>query len=199
MIRTWAGSAVTILIVVGVVAVLFANFQPGDRVPGPPTASEPPEPAAANATPTASVREYPIGEPVAKNHVQVAAVWLNGVAMDGMPASADVIHLEADVRATEGNPNGFAKDEFVPYLKVAYALVDASTGSKVEEGAMLPMVASDGLHYGASVARPKPGRYKLTYRIDPPSSGGLGRHVGPGGVAPWWEPFDASFDWDVEP
>ena len=134
-----------------------------------------------------------------RNHVQVAAVWLAGVSMEGMSASSDVIHLEADVKSTEDNPNGFAKDEFVPYLKVKYALADASGGAAIDSGEMAPMIASDGLHYGASIAMPKPGRYRLTYHVEPPSAGGLGRHVGAGGVAPWWEPFDASFDWTVEP
>ena len=64
-------------------------------------------------------------------------------------------------------------------------------------GTMMPMVARDGLHYGASIAMPRAGHYTLTYRIDPPSAGGLGRHADPAtGVAPWWEPFEVSFDWD---
>ena len=61
----------------------------------------------------------------------------------------------------------------------------------------MPMVARDGLHYGASIAMPKAGAYRLTYHIEPPSAGGLGRHSDPvTGVAPWWEPFEVSFDWD---
>jgi periplasmic iron binding protein len=191
---------VTGLIVIGVVAILAFNFQPGrDPLVKPPAAD-----AKAEQTPVAraigaNLPENPIGDPVVKNHVQVAAVWLSGVTMAGMTSAPDVIHLEADIKSTEDNPNGFAKDEFVPYLKVAYSLVDASTGAQISSGEMSPMIASDGLHYGASVAMPKPGKYRLVYRIDPPSAGGLGRHVGAGGVAAWWEPFDASFDWTVEP
>ena len=61
----------------------------------------------------------------------------------------------------------------------------------------MPMVARDGLHYGATIEMPKAGRYKLTYAIEPPSDGGLGRHVDPAtGVDPWWKPFEVSFDWD---
>jgi uncharacterized protein involved in high-affinity Fe2+ transport len=64
---------------------------------------------------------------------------------------------------------------------------------------MTPMVARDGLHYGANIAMPRAGRYTLTYRIEPPWKGGLGRHSDPvTGVAPWWEPFEVSFDWDYE-
>jgi periplasmic iron binding protein len=189
--RSWAGPIVTALIVIGVAAILIVNFQP-DRSSKPK-----PEPPVPFVGP--NVKENPIGDPVVKNHVQVTAVWLSGVTMDGMVSAPDVIHLEADVKSTENNPNGFAKDEFIPYLKVNYVLTDASSGAAVYSGEMSPMIASDGLHYGASVAMPKPGQYKLTYHLDPPSAGGLGRHVGAGGVAPWWEPFDASFDWTVEP
>ena len=65
------------------------------------------------------------------------------------------------------------------------------------EGKLTPMVARDGLHYGATIEMPRAGSYKLTYAIDPPSAGGLGRHVDPAtGVDPWWKPFQVSFDWD---
>ena len=35
---------------------------------------------------------------------------------------------------------------------------------------MMPMVARDGLHYGASIEMPTAGHYKLTYAIEPPSA-----------------------------
>lgn len=200
MNRSWAGPIVTGLIVIGVVAILVANFQPGRETPVKPV---PPvvkvDQPSTGQTLGPNLPENPIGDPVVKNHVQVVAVWLAGVSMEGMSTSSDVIHLEADIKATENNPNGFAKDEFVPYLKVGYTITDTSSGDSIASGPMSPMIASDGLHYGASVAMPKPGRYRLTYRIEPPSSGGLGRHVGVGGVAPWWEPFEAAFEWTVEP
>ena len=64
-------------------------------------------------------------------------------------------------------------------------------------GTFMPMVARDGLHYGASIEMPKAGRYKLTYAIKPPSYGGLGRHADRAtGVDAWWKPFEVSFDWD---
>ena len=66
--------------------------------------------------PPAGFREYPIGEDVEKNQMRIAAVYLPPVEMDGMPGAGRrrLIHLEADIHATEGNRNGFAKDEFVP-------------------------------------------------------------------------------------
>jgi uncharacterized protein involved in high-affinity Fe2+ transport len=196
--KAWSGPLVAGVIVLGVAAILVLNFQP-DQPSKVVTA--PPEAKVDDATLSkdGNVREYPIGEPVSRNHLQIAAVWLNGVTMDGMSAGpSDLIHLEADVRSLGENPNGFAKDEFIPYLKVTYAIVPAAGGPAIDKGSLFPMIASDGLHYGANIAMPKPGSYKLTYDIEPPSAGGLGRHVGVGGVAPWWKPFQAEFDWDVE-
>ena len=113
-------------------------------------------------------------------------------------AGSDIIHLEADVKATEGNPQGFALGEFVPYLKIFYE-IKAANGEAIHKGELLPMIASDGLHYGASVAMPKAGDFTLSYVIQPPSAGGLGRHSDPiTGVASWWEPFTATFDWEYE-
>jgi len=201
--KTWTGPLVTGLIVVGVLTILILNFQP-DRATKEPSKADPaPGVSRSDQIPiSGGVRENPIGETVVKNHLQINSVWLAGVAMDGMSAASgdhpDVIHLEADIRSTEGNPNGFAKDEFVPYLKVTYEIRPVLGGPVIDLGELHPMIASDGLHYGASVAMPRPGHYRLIYRIEPPSTGGLGRHVGLGGVAPWWEPFAAEFDWSVE-
>jgi uncharacterized protein involved in high-affinity Fe2+ transport len=159
-----------------------------------------PSPSATSDRPPPGFREYPIGDEVLKNHMQIAAVWLPPIAMEGMPAAAaggDVIHLEADIHATEGNPNGFAKDEFIPYLKIHYEVTPATGGSPIHRGDLIPMIARDGLHYGASLTMPRAGSYRLTYSIEPPSAGGLGRHSDAAtGVAPWWEPFEVAFDWD---
>ena len=152
----------------------------------------------------AGFREYPIGDEFQKNEMLIKAVWLPPVQMEGMefPTSANLIHLEADIRAAEGNRNGFAKDEFIPYLVVDYTIVpvDEKAGGKTVApitGKLAPMVARDGLHYGATLEMPGAGQYKLTYAIEMPRVGGLGRHVDPvTGVAPWWQPFDVSFDWD---
>jgi periplasmic iron binding protein len=195
--RSWAGPLVTGLIVLGVAAILILNFQPS---PTPKPVEKPDTSAIAPSG--EDLKENPIGEPVIKNHIQVNAVWLAAVTMDGMGTApsgpSDIIHVEADVRSIADNPNGFAKDEFVPYLKVAYSIVPASGGPAIDKGDLYPMVASDGLHYGANIVAPKPGTYRLIYDIEPPSAGGLGRHVGKGGVAAWWKPFRAEFDWTVQ-
>ncbi len=199
MNRSWTGPFVAGMIALGAAAILYFNFQPDRPTDKGKTGEPAPAVVAEPVLPQAGPREYPIGEPVSRNHVQVAAVWLPGVTMDGMSAGpSDLIHLEADIRSLGENPNGFAKDEFIPYLKVKYAITPASGGPAIDSGEFSPMIASDGLHYGANIALPKPGTYKLTYAIDPPSAGGLGRHVGVGGVAAWWKPFTAEFEWNVE-
>lgn len=72
-------------------------------------------------------REYPIvpkdGHEV--NHMLIKAVWLPPVQMEGMllPQDPDVIHLEADISALEGNPNGFDLGMWIPYLRIEYELI----------------------------------------------------------------------------
>jgi uncharacterized protein involved in high-affinity Fe2+ transport len=207
-VRARLTGPIVVLVILGVVILfLVLNLNPkgwnargpkpdGDAVAPPPVAD-----AAGPARRPAGFREYPIGEEVERNHMRIAALWLPPIQMDGMPdPSSAMIHLEADIHATAGNPNGFAKDEFVPYLKVHYTITPldgGSSGGAPPPGTMMPMVASDGLHYGTSIELPKAGRYKLTYRIEPPSAGGLGRHSDAAtGVAPWWQPFEVTFDWD---
>ena len=202
----WAGPLIAILIVGGVAAILYFNVEPS-RTPGVVRDAGPPAQAVAVEPPrpvnTGSFREYPIGEEYRDEarHLNVAAVWLPAVEWDGQKAvvGTDVIHLEADVKAGAENPNGFAKGLFIPYLKIAYT-IEPSGGDPAMTGELLPMVAADGLHYGASVRMPKAGKYRLTYSVEPPSAGGLGRHSDPvTGVAAWWSPFRASYDWDYEP
>jgi periplasmic iron binding protein len=197
--KRWAGPLITSFILLGVVLILLMNLDLGHSRAPSVVEDAPKSPVSPVLGPKpAGFREYPIGEEVEKSGIRVSAVWLPPIAMDGLGhAGADVIHLEADVKATEGNPNGFALGEFVPYLKIAYEILPAAGGAAVQTGELLPMVASDGLHYGASVAMPKAGEFRLVYSIQPPSVGGLGRHSDPvTGVAPWWPPFQATFDWD---
>jgi uncharacterized protein involved in high-affinity Fe2+ transport len=205
------GRIVLVFILLGVGLILFLNWEPR-QTPGTPDqrvsssvskTSDNPMPSATVDKPVASGRpqEHPIGDEVIKNHIQFAAVWLESVGMDGRPIAEGkgLIHLEADVRSTADNPQGFAKDEFIPYLKMRFKLLRAGESKPIQVGELLPMIASDGLHYGANIDRPDPGDYQLTYEVEPPSVGGLGRHSDPlTGVAAWWQPFSVSFDWHLE-
>jgi uncharacterized protein involved in high-affinity Fe2+ transport len=150
-------------------------------------------------------REYPIGDEVEREaeHLKVAAVWLPPVTMDhdcGPAAGPHVVHLECDIHATRGNENGFAVGDWIPYLTIKYTIEPEGKdkGSKLE-GKLMPMVAKDGPHYGATIAMPGIGRYKLTYALEPPSSNGLGRHTDSiTGVADWWKPFETTYAWDYK-
>lgn len=146
---------------------------------------------------SAQAAEFAIGEPVERNGMEIAAVYLQPVMMapmlPGMHSRTDV-HLEADIRAQKDNANGFGPGQWVPYLGITYHL------HKVDDdwtsfGTFMPMVANDGSHYGANVKLDGPGKYSLTYRIAPPPYQGFYRHTDKEtGVAPWWSPFEVSWE-----
>src|SRR5262249_11549179 len=175
-----------LLILGGVAAVLALNLNlkgtssRGAISPEGPSGavSSPTGQASASAPGTrrpAGFREYPLGDEVERDQVRIAGVWLPPVQVEGMPGptSPAMIHIEADIHATEGNKNGSPKDEFIPYLRVHYAIVPQGEAVKSLEplrGELMPMVARDGWHYGASVPMPRAGRFKLTYTIEPPST-----------------------------
>jgi periplasmic iron binding protein len=201
--QRWIGPSVVAVILASVVAVLALNVNwkgwgQHNSSNNPPEPSE--KAAGAGHRPPAGFREYPIGEEVEKNQIRIAAVYLPPVEMEGMPATASpsLIHLEADIHATEGNRNGFPKEEFVPYLNVQYVIEPLDAGARAGlpepiRGTMMPMMARDGLHYGASIDMPHAGHFKLTYSI----AIELGRHADRAtGVDPWWKPFEVTFDWD---
>ena len=128
-------------------------------------------------------KEYPAGEPVTMNEMELAAVYLQPIDMEprgmGLPAAKADVHLEA---------------EWIPYLTISYTLVNNDTGEK-QEGTFMPMVASDGPHYGANIKMMGVGNYKVTYHIEPPSKAGMHRHTdSETGVGRWWKPFDVSYE-----
>ena len=144
-----------------------------------------------------SAAEYPIGKPQIQGGMEVSAVYLQPIKMepDGMMRKAEEsdVHLEADIRAVAKNPNGFAEGDWMPYLNIKFELTKAGS-TKVIKGDMMPMVASDGPHYGDNVKLDGAGKYKLKLTIAPPS-GHFGRHVDKEtGVAPWFKPFELTYD-----
>jgi uncharacterized protein involved in high-affinity Fe2+ transport len=204
---------VVLLILGGVILILALNLNLNGR-----DARSKPEvddlPSVAGSKPTggdaapagtqapALFREERIGEEIERNQMRIAAVWLPPVQMEGMagPPPSDLIHIEADIHATEGNRNGFPKDAFIFGLVVRYTIVPVDADRKSEPpmtGKLIPMLARDGEHYGASIEMPRAGHYKLTYAIEPPSATGVGLHRDAAtGVDAWWKPFEVSFDWD---
>lgn len=148
-----------------------------------------------------SAAEYPIGKPQIKNGMEVAAVYLQPVKMDpeGMMRKAELsdIHIEADIRATRDNKNGFAEGDWLPYMAIQYEITKQGSTTKLT-GDFMAMVASDGPHYGDNVKLMGPGKYTLKLKILPPSMnphGHFGRHTDKEtGVAPWFAPFTLSYD-----
>lgn len=145
--------------------------------------------------------ETPIGLSHTVNGMEIAAVYLQAIEMepkDGpfamLAREKSDIHLEADIRAVEGNPNGFAAGEWVPNLTINYTLIKLDTNQKIE-GHFMPMVASDGPHYGDNVKMLGVGKYKLIYRIESPLKQGFGRHTDKEtGVGPWFKPFEVEWE-----
>lgn len=155
-------------------------------------------------SPSAAALEYPIGTPRNLAGMEIAAVYLQPIEMEpeGMMAKAleTDIHLEADIHALANNAHGFPEGSWIPYLVVKYELTKQGGSDKIA-GELLPMVASDGPHYGDNVKLKGPGKYKLKYRIAPPSAdphnphNHFGRHTDRlTGVRPWFKPFEVEYE-----
>lgn len=141
--------------------------------------------------------EVAIGNPVEKNGMNVAAVYLQSVKMapmlPGMDKPTD-IHLEADIHAVRGNEQGFRDEAWIPYLTITYHIEKVGSEWKTT-GAFMPMCANDGPHYGDNVKLDGPGKYRLTYEIMPPAYNGFFHHVDKEtGTKEWWEPFQVTWD-----
>lgn len=148
-------------------------------------------------------KEYPIGEAKTMNGMEIAAVYLQPITMEprgmGLPASNADVHLEADIHAVKGNPNGFGAGEWIPYLTISYKLKNVDTG-KEKSGTFMPMIAADGPHYGSNMKMMGPGNYMLTYTIENPAQQGFGRHSDKEtGVGKWFQPFDVSYKFKYVP
>ena len=148
--------------------------------------------------------EYPIGAPQERYGMEITAVYLQPVTMEPegiMKAITESdIHLEADIKALANNPNGFAEGAWIPYLKVQFELKKEGSADTIS-GDMMPMVANDGAHYGDNVKLKGPGKYKVKYRIAPPSAdprnphNHFGRHTDRlTGVRPWFKPFEVEYE-----
>ena len=156
---------------------------------------------AALAVAPAVALETPIGKPQKQAGMEVAAVYLQPVPMDppGMMRSVaeSDIHLEADIHAQSDNANGFADGAWIPYLGVAYEITKAGAPQKIT-GTLMPMVASDGPHYGDNVKLMGLGQYKLQLTITSPAGNPqahFGRHTDKEtGVAEWFQPFTTQYE-----
>jgi len=150
---------------------------------------------------SALAAEYPIGEPVEINGLEVAAVYLQPIEMEPegiMRKAADSdIHLEADIHATADNKNGLPEGAWAPYLNIQFTLQKEGSPNVIK-GDLMPMVANDGPHYGDNVKLEGPGKYHLTFIVGSPDSAAhnhFGRHVDKEtGVDPWFKTFEAKYE-----
>ena len=157
--------------------------------------------AAMALTGDASAKEYPIGKPKIVSNMEISAVYLQPIEMDPpnmMRAAADSdIHLEADIHAQSDNTNGFPDGAWIPYLGVKYEVTKFGSDQKLS-GELMPMVASDGPHYGDNVKLMGPGKYKLRLSVEPPGASAhahFGRHTDKEtGVGPWFKPFAVEYE-----
>lgn len=149
--------------------------------------------------------EFPIGAPQNRHGMEIGAVYLQAIDMEPeghMRKAADSdIHIEADIRALAGNVNGFPEGSWVPFLHIRYELVKLGGSGEPIRGQMMPMVASDGPHYGDNVKLQGPGRYRVKYTVYPPSApeNSMGQHFGrhtdrATGVRPWFKPFELEWE-----
>ncbi|MDR2489184.1 MAG: iron transporter [Desulfovibrio sp.] len=149
--------------------------------------------------------EFPLGDEKNVGPLQVAGVYFQPVDMEpaglgGLAASQSDMHMEADIKAVEGNTLGYGAGDFVPYLTVKYRA--EKKGGKTIEGSFMPMSASDGPHYGNNVKLDGPGDYKITFIIENPEKQSYLLHVDKEtGVKGrfWKEPIVVSWDFKWVP
>ena len=149
------------------------------------------------------IKEYPIGTEKEINYMKIAAVYLKPINMEprgnDLPASQADIHLEADIHAARGNPNGFGAGEWIPYLTVNYRIENLDSGT-TKTGTFMPMVAKDGPHYGSNIKMMGAGNYKVAYTIESPTKQGFGRHTDTAtGVGKWFQPFTVDYTFKYVP
>ena len=147
----------------------------------------------------------PLGEPVHREGLVIAAQAETGVTLDRVPGSmatgADAIFLVADVRAGKDEAHGFAEHSFIPYLSISYSLTKDDAPIFKQAGLLYPAASKNGPRYGAGAQLAGPGTYHLTYMISPPGTRGLYRQTDKsGGVPDWWKPISVSwsFSWPLK-
>jgi uncharacterized protein involved in high-affinity Fe2+ transport len=139
------------------------------------------------------------GPDIGIHGMKVGASFIQGVTMSpmvkGMDMDAD-IHLETDVHALPGNPQGFPATAWIPGLKIHYLVTKQGTGWH-KQGYYLPMVAQGGPHYGVNLKLDGPGHYLVTNDYQPATANGYftPEQAGPG-VYPWWQPFTRHYSFD---
>lgn len=165
--------------------------------------------AAESSKDTAGIKELPVGDsgPQTNDALTVDAVYFQAIEMEQgssmvPPASQSDMHFEVDISTNEkATAWGFEKDQFLPYLDVKAVATNTKTGKKVDLGTMMPMIASDGPHYGNNIKLPA-GDYDVTITVGSPADKFM-LHTGKDSSAVkgrfWKEPLKFEFknwQWD---
>ena len=142
--------------------------------------------------------EHSMGDPVVVDGLILHPVYLQPVNMapnlPGMDSTKTDAHLEIDIHADKNNPQGIEPGAWVPYLTVSYQVQKVGSDWSTF-GTLLAMEASDGPHYGANIKFDGPGKYRASFRIQPPPYNAFFRHTDKEtGVAPWWQPIQQSWN-----
>lgn len=115
------------------------------------------------------------------SQLSVGAVYLQPISMApaGMmkPRNQSDIHLEMDIHAKENlKARGFAPGDWLPNAEVNYTIQKIGDPKPlISSGKLMPMVASDGAHYGDNVKLAGPGFYIVTF--DANTDPNFGWHV----------------------
>ncbi|HEY5718657.1 MAG TPA: iron transporter, partial [Motiliproteus sp.] len=100
------------------------------------------------------------------------------------------IHLEASVTALANNAWGFKEGHWVPYLNIHYSVFKNGSFFRAS-GRLIPMASNGGPHYGANIQLDGPGKYFVTYRVEPPKATEFPYHTDKEtGVNGWWPSFE---------
>lgn len=156
------------------------------------------------------INEIPVGDsgPQTSGPLTVDLVYFQAIDMEQgsvlvPPASESDMHFEVDVATNEEAAEiGYEADQFMPYLEINAKIYDQATGELVKDlGTMMPMVASDGPHYGNNI-KLEPGKYRVEIEIPSPADKFM-LHTGNDTSAVdgrfWTEPLKFTFEnweWD---
>jgi uncharacterized protein involved in high-affinity Fe2+ transport len=147
----------------------------------------------------------PLGEPVHREGLVIAASAETGITLDRMPGTIatgpDAIFLVADIRAAKDEAHGFAEHSFMPYLSISYSLTKDDAPTFKQAGLLYAAASKSGPRYGGAAQLAGPGTYHVTYIVSPPSTRGLYRQTDKaGGVPDWWKPISVSwsFSWPLK-
>ncbi|WP_028708892.1 iron transporter [Propionicicella superfundia] len=176
---------------------------------GTTTTSESPAAEETDGT-VVGIQEKEVGDSgpqEAGDYLIVSAVYFQAVdlehgSMNMPPASDSDMHFEIDIKTTEKAKDiGYEADQFMPYLKISPKLTEKTTGKVVDLGTLMPMIASDGPHYGNNISL-DPGKYTVELTIQSPADDFM-LHTGKdtSGVKGrfWTDPLKVTFDnfeWD---